>query len=84
MPLRERAEGISRTYPTFCIRFLMIMGYTVPEMLEPKAITPYARPSLCLNQCAGRPTKTPKIVPHEICWRPSIARAASDAKHSER
>ena len=46
------------------MRFLTIMGYRVPERLDPKAMVPKASPSLCLNQCAGVPIRTPKITPH--------------------
>ena len=47
------------------MRFLTMIGYSVPPKLEPKAMTPNARPTLRLNQCAGVPIRIPKITPHE-------------------
>ena len=41
-----------------------MIGYSVPERLEPKAMVPKASPSFRLNQCAGVPITIPKIIPH--------------------
>ena len=60
---------LKSTYPTFCIRFLTMMGYKVPPILEPRAIMPKANPSLRLNQWAGQPIMIPKITPHAIWER---------------
>ena len=60
-----QTERIPGTNPIFCMRFLTMIGYSVPPKLEPKAMTPNARPTLRLNQCAGVPIRIPKITPHE-------------------
>ena len=59
-----KTRGNPETDPIFCMRFLTMIGYNVPERLEPKAMVPKASPSFRLNQWAGVPITIPKIIPH--------------------